>query len=1218
MKTVSKKSLSVFLVIALLLSILLYEAPPLSGNALLISDCTSGWQYSGNSAIDYSVSGTDGRALKVGGSYGVMRKLSYQCDFDLSSFGAITFDFKASDLDNNDILPQALSAYGDTTHVTVLDGEESFDYPRTALQITGMGNGWYQVYVPLQCGDRRPTNMTEFQFEILRGVGFDTSLPQATFVLDSLQAALPEPLSVRLVGAQTAGNTKIRFKAALDRAEMDAFQSTHTKISYGFIYADAERYADLALTLDGPLNYRTTLSEKLYLDPDNAQNYLLAGMFTKNDFSDIKKVAIRAFVYGTRSDTGVGEWIYSYDDSYCGGYCFDVSTLFVATAAKETEVSLKGLNQIPDTTVAENPAKDTGIHPAGKPYTVPVKYDTGDGLCVAIFDAVRDFKAPVNRNSNASPSIQRALNAAKTAGGGTVYLPEGVYRCDQVLSIPSSVTLRGEWVSPETKPAAGCGTVLVVNTGNYEECIDSFISLKTGGGFCNMTVIYPSVTAGDFAPYSATIAQTPAGGSDSYTVRNVTILGATVGFDAATAWSELHYLKNVYISAIGQAIRINNVTDIGRLENVSVSPRYLLKNALMPVTAEKAKEISDYIRQNADGLYIQRSDWEYVYGLKIDGVNRGMAFESYIDASDNDRVRGSNGQMLGVEITNCNTAVDVTYTNAIGYVLTDMVIRDCDVGMEFSPAFISAFNITRLRVEGKCGAPLVLRSTKDGKVTVTDSVFNCRVASGYAVNVVSGGLSLQQCTFTQPDHHIRMENTAGAVSVLGCTFPSVADISRPSGKQSKFKFDDHPLSLPSADYHHTYRNAIPTAAKTTVFDVTDFGAVAGHDCTDAFRAALQAAEKNGGGIVYVPGGEYTVNSPLTVPTGVELRGIYDVPTHPVSAGSVIRTTVGKNDENGTPFITLQKKSGVNGISFYYPEQSFTDFIPYSWTVQSADTDCWAINAVFINSYNALDFGTYPSDNHYIQYVSGSPLRRGIFVGNNSGNGWVENVQFNPHYWKRALISDMDLTDQALLNNVVNTVSEAMIFGDNASEHVLGTFAYGAKDVLVFRSQNGKGTNGIFIGHGSDGCQNALVADQLDCVVMLNSELVSMIGEEDVHHIVMKDTVTGTLAQFNMVAWSHPKDCSIVVSGGKLLVSQLFYYNLEQTDYIARVGDATMCLYSAMLPERPTHFILANSGRLSLVGNLIRTKSSHIAPSNYRLSFAEEVRERVMEKFGWWI
>lgn len=43
------------------------------------------------------------------------------------------------------------------------------------------------------------------------------------------------------------------------------------------------------------------------------------------------------------------------------------------------------------------------------------------------------------------PAIQSALNAASSAGGGVVYLPPGSCRIGQVISVPSNVTLSGDW-----------------------------------------------------------------------------------------------------------------------------------------------------------------------------------------------------------------------------------------------------------------------------------------------------------------------------------------------------------------------------------------------------------------------------------------------------------------------------------------------------------------------------------------------------------------------------------------------------------------------------------------------------------------------------------------------------------------------------------------------------------------------------------------------------
>ena len=48
------------------------------------------------------------------------------------------------------------------------------------------------------------------------------------------------------------------------------------------------------------------------------------------------------------------------------------------------------------------------------------------------------------------------------------------------------------------------------------------------------------------------------------------------------------------------------------------------------------------------------------------------------------------------------------------------------------------------------------------------------------------------------------------------------------------------------------------------------------DDTLAIQKALAQAGKDGGGIVFFPGGDYIIRDQLVVPSGVELRGIYDV------------------------------------------------------------------------------------------------------------------------------------------------------------------------------------------------------------------------------------------------------------------------------------------------------------------------------------------------------
>ena len=62
----------------------------------------------------------------------------------------------------------------------------------------------------------------------------------------------------------------------------------------------------------------------------------------------------------------------------------------------------------------------------------------------------------------------------------------------------------------------------------------------------------------------------------------------------------------------------------------------------------------------------------------------------------------------------------------------------------------------------------------------------------------------------------------------------------------------------------------------SVYFVTDFGAVGdgAYDNTEAFNRALKTAGENGGGIVFVPAGNFLFKGHIIIPVAVTLQGIY--------------------------------------------------------------------------------------------------------------------------------------------------------------------------------------------------------------------------------------------------------------------------------------------------------------------------------------------------------
>ncbi|MEU7664761.1 glycosyl hydrolase family 28-related protein [Streptomyces lincolnensis] len=88
-----------------------------------------------------------------------------------------------------------------------------------------------------------------------------------------------------------------------------------------------------------------------------------------------------------------------------------------------------------------------------------------------VFADVRDFGAVADGRTDSAPAINRALAAAGRAGGGTVTLPPGTFRIDDVIRVGhSNVVLRG----------AGSGRTTLYATRNLTELIGAYGS-RYGG-----------------------------------------------------------------------------------------------------------------------------------------------------------------------------------------------------------------------------------------------------------------------------------------------------------------------------------------------------------------------------------------------------------------------------------------------------------------------------------------------------------------------------------------------------------------------------------------------------------------------------------------------------------------------------------------------------------------------------------------------------------------
>ena len=123
------------------------------------------------------------------------------------------------------------------------------------------------------------------------------------------------------------------------------------------------------------------------------------------------------------------------------------------------------------------------------------------------------------------------------------------------------------------------------------------------------------------------------------------------------------------------------------------------------------------------------------------------------------------------------------------------------------------------------------------------------------------------------------------------------------------------------DLKHTYQK--PTA-ELYVVSADQTGRT---DASAAVQSVLDEAAQTGGA-VYLPGGVYRFDGPVTVPAGVELRGSSSVPVRDQSgnsSGTLILSRYGYDDPGAQPLITLGGDgAGLNGLRVDFPLNNPTD------------------------------------------------------------------------------------------------------------------------------------------------------------------------------------------------------------------------------------------------------------------------------------------------------
>jgi hypothetical protein len=335
-------------------------------------------------------------------------------------------------------------------------------------------------------------------------------------------------------------------------------------------------------------------------------------------------------------------------------------------------------------------------------------------------------------------AFQKALDLAGKSGGGTVLVPGGNYLFAGHLNIPDGVVLEGDWKSVPAhtgirdpglpKPTDG-GTTFLVSENVDNESGSPFITLHNNSTLKGVVLYYPKQDPAEVPrPYPWSIAMR----GKNPAVLDVELLNSYNGIDASH--NERHLIRNVQGQPLRRGIYVDEVYDVGRIENVHFNPWW-----------SASTKVLNWQQNNAEAFIFGRSDWQYTLNTFCWGYKIGYKFVRT-------KAGVCNGNFLGLGADACFTAV---------------VAEDCsNYGLLISNGEFVSFN-------GPDPTMVEVKPTNTGSLRFVNCAFwgPCNQIGRISGHGTTG---FSDCTFVTWDQDNKgrpaLKVESGTLLVRGCEF----------------------------------------------------------------------------------------------------------------------------------------------------------------------------------------------------------------------------------------------------------------------------------------------------------------------------------------------------------------------------------------------------------------------------------------------------------------
>jgi hypothetical protein len=306
------------------------------------------------------------------------------------------------------------------------------------------------------------------------------------------------------------------------------------------------------------------------------------------------------------------------------------------------------------------------------------------------------YHAHADGTTDDTLAIQRALNDAGQAGGGTVYLPAGVYAVRGHLTVPAGVELRGsDDVLHRAMFLGGApGTMLLAYEGKgtpQPNLATPFLLLNGDhAGVRGMGIHYPEQPT-DSPSHIVAYPWTIQGKGTSVYAFDIAFTNAYQGIDFATYPTDGHYISAVIGYALKTGVQVGKASE-GWLEDTTFNinawaraqglPNGLDPNNLFSVAAaySRANERAYVVTSGAQN--------EHMVDLVVYGSHTGLTVEANAVA-----------QVINIGVDGSLNTVAVKGTGPAGVTLLNVQGCGCDlggIGLAIGGGTVNIFNTLTL------------------------------------------------------------------------------------------------------------------------------------------------------------------------------------------------------------------------------------------------------------------------------------------------------------------------------------------------------------------------------------------------------------------------------------------------------------------------------------------------------------------------------------------